>query len=906
MALEVKNERYRAILRQGRAELQCISEKRSVQDLHQNSVFFPQKKDSCEITCVSVTMDFFIYGTNSGSIVYYYVDDRGPSFINEYRNYETGIQRLWPNKLGTRLLFEDDHHSLYIYNPLNDQTLLVPDFNGILETALWDTCDSQLFVLAEYSQIYVFLYSQINLCCPKVVPLGGCSRSIEFYPLTLQDGILTSRQWCHGGNNSTYPCLAEVEGDSQIRNRFNQNIALLHFKAAWNDAILLEDQEIWETLIRQSLEHMEVEVALQSCQRCRDLNRFMFLNQIEHIEDRHLLAGHILVLLEDYDAAQEALLRSSNPEAALTMRKNLKHWDQALQLAIQLCSPYTSELKWEYAQVLERKQQYEHSLAHYEDFLSSNPSNPKQCLIAKAGVARTCLRVGDIWKGKQIAAQCDSPFLYAQCAKIMEDLSLLQDAAEFYEMGGSLENATQIYIKTKNYSKAHALLQQQQSSKLQIEYGKAMEAESIFVEASAAYEAAGDVESVVRLHLGPLKNPRKAFSALQKLKSIGGAIMAAKYCKSVGDYAKAIEFFIMANRTEEARELAEQHNKMDIYTELVVDVASKDECLRLARYYETMELYGKAGELFERWGESKQALQLYLRWGTPDGMEQAIKIVGRLKCDTLTHEILEFLTKDTAGEKSPWYLFQLYTVLQQYEQATKAALTLACQEQEAGNYKNAHQLLFGHCRVLQEEGKTVPSELSMQLMLLHSYVLVKILMRLDDHRSSARLLIRIASHISKFPSHTVPILISTVVECQRSGLKRTAFEYASTLMSPEYRQLIPSLYKLKIEKIVRKPDKIEDEEPLSPCPACSVPISETQLDCPSCKYNIPFCIATGRHMVLGDWTICPLCKFPALMSEFVKVLQVEGMCPMCSQNVPLVEVKPLENIQKILQFNEKL
>ncbi|KAJ7297712.1 hypothetical protein O6H91_Y040500 [Diphasiastrum complanatum] len=93
MALEVKNERYRAILRQGRAELQCISEKRSVQDLHQNSVFFPQKKDSCEITCVSVTMDFFIYGTNSGSIVYYYVDDRGPSFINEYRNYETGIQR---------------------------------------------------------------------------------------------------------------------------------------------------------------------------------------------------------------------------------------------------------------------------------------------------------------------------------------------------------------------------------------------------------------------------------------------------------------------------------------------------------------------------------------------------------------------------------------------------------------------------------------------------------------------------------------------------------------------------------------------------------------------------------------------------------------------------------------------
>jgi hypothetical protein len=49
------------------------------------------------------------------------------------------------------------------------------------------------------------------------------------------------------------------------------------------------------------------------------------------------------------------------------------------------------------------------------------------------------------------------------------------------------------------------------------------------------------------------------------------------------------------------------------------------------------------------------------------------------------------------------------------------------------------------------------------------------------------MLIRVARHISKFPAHVTPILISTVIECQRSGLKRTAFEYASMLMRPEYR-----------------------------------------------------------------------------------------------------------------------
>lgn len=32
-----------------------------------------------------------------------------------------GYTRLWPNKIGTRLIFEDDQKVVYIYNPLQDQ-----------------------------------------------------------------------------------------------------------------------------------------------------------------------------------------------------------------------------------------------------------------------------------------------------------------------------------------------------------------------------------------------------------------------------------------------------------------------------------------------------------------------------------------------------------------------------------------------------------------------------------------------------------------------------------------------------------------------------------------------------------------------------------------------------------------
>lgn len=64
---------------------------------------------------------------------------------------------------------------------------------------------------------------------------------------------------------------------------------------------------------------------------------------------------------------------------------------------------------------------------------------------------------------------------------------------------------------------------------------------------------------------------------------------------------------------------------------------------------------------------------------------------------------------------------------------------------------------------------------------------MRTLVKVDDHLGAARMLARVASSISRFPLHVVPILTSTVIECQRSGLKATAFEYAAMLMRPEYK-----------------------------------------------------------------------------------------------------------------------
>ena len=106
-------------------------------------------------------------------------------------------------------------------------------------------------------------------------------------------------------------------------------------------------------------------------------------------------------------------------------------------------------------------------------------------------------------------------------------------------------------------------------------------------------------------------------------------------------------------------------------------------------------------------------------------------------------------------------------------------------------------------------------------MVLHSYTLARLQVRRGDHLTAARMLLRVAANISKFPSHIVPILTSTVIECHRSGLKNSAFSHAATLMRPEYRKDIDEKYRKKIEAIIRKPQRTEEAEKSTRCPYCT-------------------------------------------------------------------------------------
>jgi len=387
------------------------------------------------------------------------------------------------------------------------------------------------------------------------------------------------------------------------------------------------------------------------------------------------------------------------------------------------------------------------------------------------------------------------------------------------------------------------------------------------------------MENVVRLYLDQLKVPEKAFEIVRNTQSSVAAEMAAKYCQQVSDFRGAIEFLLMAKRSEEAFELATLHDSthqtMDVFESALGGDGSPDEYVSIAKFHESKQAWAKAAEFYAVCGQYYKALKLYLQCGEEE-LDKAIDVVGKARADVLTHTLLDFLRGEVDGvQKDPTYIFRLYMALGNFSQAARTANIIATQERDSGSYKGAHKILFETHRELSSRGIRIPQSLYLSLVLLHSYMLVKKRGKIKDHMGAARLLIRVARNISNFPSHTVPILTTCVIECDRANLRQSAFKYATTLMRPEFRKQVGDKFKRRIENIVRKRgngELTDADDDRTPSPYSGEMMDSYELVCPTTHNHIPFCVITGRHMVTDDWCICPNSGMPALYSEYVKYL----------------------------------
>lgn len=898
------NAEFVAIRSEGRVHLHALGEPSG-----SATNVFPPPEEEADVTCMAMSKDFLVYGTSRGTITYIYLPDCVP--INEYR-HEVGVARLFANEVATRLVFVDASGAAFIFNPVVDQPIPIPRFPSSAIRVMWDPADWGVIVVHDPKAFSVYVYSPHQVADGAAVrAVGQTKMQGGLTPIMTYNGTVISQADTGAITKlplSTHDAIVKVAakggaGTETLRRCFHQNLELLRFARAWEVAKLLDERELYLKLGKAALLSLDVELARRAYRQLGDACMVLALNRLENVEDSKLLAGHISLIFEDYSRAQELFLGSMRPVAALEMRRDLLHWEQALKLAKTLAPEQVPAISCEFAQQLEFKGEYDQAFNMYTaglraaqamasrfDARAADAQLMRACAI---GVAKMTLRAGDTHEGVQLALQTGDRQCMRDCADILENvLKQSQEAARLYIEADAPEKAVKIYIRTKNYAAAEPLMGRIETPKLHAEYAKAKEGDRAYAEAATAYEKANDTDSVVRLLLHHLDKPQKAFSLVRASKSSQGALLVAKHCMSTGDTRTAIEFFLLAKRSEDAFDVAAKNEQMDAFTASLGSNGTPDEYKKVAQYYEARHDYLKAGEFWALFRDFPKALRFFLQCGER-ALNPAIEVVGRARSDALTHQLIDFLMGETDGvPKEPVYIFRLYMALGNYSQAAKTAIIIARQEQELGNYRVAHQMLFETYKELSGARIRVPQELAHNLMLLHSYVLVKPLIKMSDHMTAARLLCRVARNISRFPSHIVPILTSCVIECHRAGLRGSAFEYATTLMRPEYREQLQDNFKRKIEGVVRKPgDKMDVEEPETPSPFDpAAKLLESELECPSTRNPIPYCIATGRHVVVTDMCLCPSCGFPASFAVFTQQIESERVCQMCLQEVQVKDI----------------
>ncbi|EDQ85531.1 uncharacterized protein MONBRDRAFT_34239 [Monosiga brevicollis MX1] len=921
------NADYAAVQCGGKLQLQLIEydEDMGTGDGREAKLF--PEKSSEKIIASTITEAFLIYATDKGGIHYFSLEDW--MFVNEYQ-LPSGIKRFFADETGTRVVVVDNKGDAFVYSPVDDSCVEIPNVSPTIKGFLWDTVATEKTLLGyddDSFYVYAFLQDHVDSVASGHNELGSLCQFVG--KSQLAHGCLPVR--LVGGAVTSLTPSGKPKTDTLSTHRYlvePKNVGLSDLPAAMEAALQMGNFPLAAILLNRLLGSQQkapvasskaAEAALKALDIASATTMYRLLGKpgmvrtlkaLEFVEDRHLLGGHVSMLLGKFNRAEQLFLNSSQPEEALHMHRDLLQWEQALKLASKYSPKDLPIVAREYAQQLEFQGNFSRALEHYQTAQTNDPRERVHNDACKAGIARCALRTGDVSRGLALAEEIGSIKLFTECGAALEATDHFNEAAQCYERANMVDKAAEMYIKTKNWVKAGEMLESVSNTALQLQYAKAREASGSYKEAATAYEAANDVVSVVRINLDHLRDPQEAVRVVRASGSVEGAKMVANFFQKIGDAPSAIQFLIMSRNADEAYAMAKQHNQLDLYAEALGDAGTPEVYKQIAEDYDRLGNGLQAGRFFLQAGLYDDAVNRLVQASTEDGehVELAIRAAGEAGETGLTQRVLDYLMGEVDGvPKDSRYLFRLYLETKQYQEASRTAILVAREEQRTGTYRTARDVLYQMFNELKEQRIGIPAEMSDDLNMLHSYILGKIRMKLGDHLLAARMLNRVANSISRFPAHEVNILTTTVIECFRSGMKKQAFDFAKQLLANEYRDKLEEKYKKKIESIVRKRDLSEVEEEQEPCPYCSTQLPVTSLSCYNCQKRLPMCIATGNFCVRTDFTQCPSCRFPARKSAFLRYLQYQPQCSMCSTQLDASKIKqtPLEEVEAFFEGFQK-
>lgn len=100
---------------------------------------------------------------------------------------------------------------------------------------------------------------------------------------------------------------------------------------------------------------------------------------------------------------------------------------------------------------------------------------------------------------------------------------------------------------------------------------------------------------MVEIKLRHLDQVQQAFDLVRLRPSAQGAQLVADYCTEVSDFRGAIEFLLLANKSEEAFKLSQAQSLVEVYTNFLGEQMGAEDALKVAHYYEKSQDFGKAG-----------------------------------------------------------------------------------------------------------------------------------------------------------------------------------------------------------------------------------------------------------------------------------------------------------------------
>lgn len=100
---------------------------------------FPHREDGehGQATTVGLTESFLIYGTRAGTVEFFCLSEWAPLAGVELKHVSP-VKRLWPNYLGTRVVFVDAANAGWLYSPASDKLTQASHLLGEIESSLAD------------------------------------------------------------------------------------------------------------------------------------------------------------------------------------------------------------------------------------------------------------------------------------------------------------------------------------------------------------------------------------------------------------------------------------------------------------------------------------------------------------------------------------------------------------------------------------------------------------------------------------------------------------------------------------------------------------------------------------------------------------------------------------------------